>query len=70
MEPPPSLACANGHHALDVTAAAEPPEEPPVECAGVPVGVARAPKRPGSVVGRMPSSGALVLPHTTKPASR
>ena len=67
MEPPPSLACAAGTMP-DATAAAEPPEDPPVEW---PVfhGLRDGPKRCGSVVGRMPSSGVLVLPQMTKPAS-
>jgi hypothetical protein len=52
----------------EATAAAEPPEEPPVEW---PVfhGLRDGPKRCGSVVGRMPSSGVFVLPQMTKPAS-
>jgi hypothetical protein len=33
IEPPPSLACATGT-IPDATAAADPPLEPPVECAG------------------------------------
>ena len=67
MEPPPSLACAAGTMP-DATAAAEPPEEPPVECS-VFHGLRDGPKRRGSVVGRMPSSGVFVLPQMTKPAS-
>ena len=67
MEPPPSLACAAGTMP-DATAAAEPPEEPPVEW---PVfhGFHDAPKRRGSVVGKIPSSGVFVLPQMTNPAS-
>src|SRR5580704_3770573 len=68
MDPPPSLACAAGTMP-EATAAAEPPDEPPVEwsvCHGLRVG----PNRCGSVVGRMPSSGVLVLPQITKPAAR
>ena len=67
MEPPPSLAWAAGT-IPDATAAAEPPEEPPVEW---PVfhGLRVGPKRWGSVVGRIPSSGVFVLPQITKPAS-
>ena len=67
MEPPPSLACATGTMP-EATAAAEPPDEPPVEWS-VCHGLREGPKRRGSVVGRMPSSGVLVLPHMTKPAS-
>ena len=67
MEPPPSLAWAAGT-IPDATAAAEPPEEPPVEW---PVfhGFLVGPKRCGSVVGRMPSSGVFVLPQMTNPPS-
>ena len=67
MEPPPSLACAAGTMP-DATAAAEPPEEPPVEWS-VFHGLRDGPKRRGSVVGRIPSSGVFVLPQMTKPAS-
>src|SRR6516165_229586 len=66
MEPPPSPPWAAGTMP-DATAAADPPEEPPVECS-VFHGLREAPKRRGSVVGRMPSSGVLVFPHTTNPA--
>jgi hypothetical protein len=66
MEPPPSLAWATGTMP-DATAAAEPPDEPPVECA-VFHGLRDGPNRRGSVVGRMPNSGVLVLPQMTKPA--
>ena len=67
IDPPPSLACATGTMP-DATAAADPPEDPPVEC---PVfhGLRDGPKRRGSAVGRMPNSGVLVLPQMTKPAS-
>ena len=67
MEPPPSLACAAGTMP-EATAAAEPPDEPPVECS-VFHGLRDAPKRRGSAVGNMPSSGVFVLPQMTKPAS-
>src|SRR5580704_15113709 len=64
MDPPPSLACAAGTMP-EATAAADPPEDPPVECS-VFHGLRVAPKRRGSVVGRMPSSGVFVLPQMTK----
>src|SRR5208282_3064569 len=67
MEPPPSLACAAGT-IPDATAAAEPPEDPPVDRV-VSHGFRVGPKRRGSVVGKIPSSGVLVLPQMTKPAS-
>jgi len=66
IDPPPSLPWATGTMPA-ATAAADPPEEPPVVLVGS-QGFFEAPKRRGSVVGRMPNSGALVLPHTTKPA--
>ena len=68
IEPPPSLPWATGTIPA-ATAAAEPPEEPP----GVRVrsqGFRVAPVCRGSVVGRIPNSGMLVMPTTTKPASR
>ena len=68
VEPPPSLALAIGRMPA-ATAAPEPPEEPP----GVrPVshGLRVGPWRVGSVTGRMPTSGRLVFPTITKPASR
>ena len=52
----------------DATAAAEPPLEPPVLCS-VFQGLRVGPKQCGSVVGRMPNSGVLVLPRMTRPAS-
>src|ERR1039458_6330073 len=67
MEPPPSLACATGTMP-DATAAAEPPDDPPVECS-VFHGLRDGPNRFGSVVGKMPNSGVLVFPHTTNPAA-
>ena len=67
IDPPPSLAWAAGTMP-DATAAAEPPEDPPVECS-VFQGLREGPKRRGSAVGRMPSSGVLVLPQITKPES-
>ena len=68
IEPPPSLACATGTMP-EATAAPEPPLEPPV-VRSVFQGLRLAPYASGSVVGRMPSSGVLVLPMTTKPAAR
>ena len=68
MEPPPSLACANGTMPL-ATAAAEPPLDPPGERL-VSQGLWVAPQASGSVVGTLPSSGLLVRPAITKPASR
>src|SRR6476620_4955843 len=60
IEPPPSLACAIATIPAD-TAAAEPPLDPPVvreRSHGLRVG----PYKRGSVVGRRPNSGVLVLP--------
>ena len=67
IEPPPSLACANGSMP-DATAAAEPPDDPPgvrARSHGLWVG----PNASGSVVGMMPSSGVLVRPTITSPAA-
>ena len=66
IEPPPSLAWATGTMP-DATAAAEPPEEPPVECS-VLQGLRVGPNARGSVVIEVPSSGVFVRPRTTKPA--
>ena len=66
-EPPPSLPCATGS-IPPATAAAAPPEEPP----GVRVvshGLRVGPPSRGSVVGRIPNSGMLVMPTITNPAS-
>src|SRR4029077_20524213 len=68
IEPPPSLAWAAGT-IPDATAAPEPPDEPPVVRVGS-HGLRVAPNRAGSVVGRMPNSGVLVLPQMTTPAAR
>src|SRR5438105_1285990 len=68
MDPPPSLACPAAT-IPDATAAADPPLEPPVEWP-VSHGFLVGPNASGSVVGRMPSSGVLVLPTNTKPAAR
>ena len=68
IEPPPSLPCAIGTIPA-ATAAAEPPLEPP----GVRSrfhGLWVAPNRRGSVVGRIPISGIVVLPTITNPAAR
>jgi hypothetical protein len=68
IEPPPSLAWAAGT-IPDATAAAEPPDEPPVvRCKfhGLSVG----PVATGSVTPAMPNSGVLVLPNSAKPARR
>jgi hypothetical protein len=67
IEPPPSLPCAIGTMPA-ATAAPEPPDEPPgvrSRSQGLRVG----PNRRGSVTGMIPSSGELVLPTITKPAS-
>src|SRR3954464_7399842 len=66
VEPPPSLACATGTMP-DATAAALPPDEPPV-VRDWSHGLRDAPKRAVSVVGRMPHSGSVVVPTMTKPA--
>src|SRR5436309_5317635 len=66
IEPPPSLACAIGTSPA-ATAAAEPPLEPPV-LRVVFQGLRDGPNSFGSVVGKMPYSGVLVLPTTTSPA--
>ena len=68
IEPPPSLPCASGTMPA-ATAAAAPPEEPP-GVRSVSHGLRVGPKRRGSVTGRIPNSGMLVLPTITKPASR
>ena len=68
IEPPPSLAWAIVT-IPELTAAAEPPLEPPV-VRSVSQGLRLGPYARGSVVGRMPSSGVLVLPMVTKPAAR
>src|ERR1700733_6273149 len=65
---PPSLACATGPR-LAATAAADPPDEPPVECPGF-HGLRAAGKLLGSVVTVVPSSGTLVRPRGRKPAAR
>src|SRR3954447_13561800 len=66
IEPPPSLACAIGTMPA-ATAAAAPPEEPPVECAGF-HGLRAGGKLRASVVMVVPSSGTLVRPSGMNPA--
>ena len=68
IEPPPSEAWAAGT-INDATAAALPPDEPPVECSGF-HGLRLGPWARGSVVMVVPNSGVLVRPTTTSPASR
>ena len=68
IEPPPSLPWAIGTMPA-ATAAAAPPDEPP-GVRSVSQGLRVGPKRRGSVTGRIPNSGMLVLPTSTKPASR
>ena len=68
IDPPPSLAWANGT-IPDATAAAAPPLDPP----GVRVvshGLWVGPHAIGSVVGTLPSSGLFVRPAITSPAAR
>ena len=67
-EPPPSLPWAIGTIPL-ATAAAEPPEDPPGVRAGS-QGLRAGPYSSGSVTGRIPYSGVLVVPTITKPAPR
>jgi hypothetical protein len=65
IDPPPSLPCAKGTTPA-ATSAAEPPEEPPLECAsfhGLRVGAPTS----GSVVQLKPNSGIRVLPRTVQP---
>ena len=66
IEPPPSFPCAMATMPA-ATAAAEPPLEPPVMRSRF-QGFRAAPNSLGSVVGRMPNSGVLVLPTTMRPA--
>jgi hypothetical protein len=53
----------------EATAAALPPDDPPHVRPGS-QGLRVGPKRSGSVTGRMPSSGVLVLPTMIAPESR
>src|ERR671933_1993302 len=66
IEPPPSLACASGTSPA-ATAAAEPPEDPPVECAGF-QGLRAGGLHAGSVVTVGPNSGTVVGPRETNTA--
>ena len=68
IEPPPSAARATGTMAAD-TAAALPPEEPPGLCSRL-QGLRATPNAVLSVNGHRPSSGRLVLPTSSAPASR
>ena len=68
MDPAPSVACAIGTMP-DATAAAAPPDEPPVLCARF-QGLSVGPNKRGSVVTLKPSSGRLVLPRILNPADR
>lgn len=66
IDPPPSLALAMAT-IPELTAAADPPLEPP----GVRLmshGLWVGPKNVGSVVGRRPNSGVFVLPNIISPA--
>jgi hypothetical protein len=67
VDPPPSLAWAIGTMPA-ATAVAEPPDEPPLVRDGS-HGLRVGPKRLVLVHGRMPHSGKVVDPTTTKPAS-
>ena len=68
IDPPPSLACAAGTMPL-ATAAADPPDEPPVEWPGS-HGLRAGGKLFGSVVTVVPISGTFVRPSGMKPAAR
>src|SRR3954462_8335943 len=68
IEPPPSLACAIGTRPA-ATAAADPPDEPPVECPGF-HGLRAGGLAAGSVVTVVPNSGTLLRPREIRPASR
>jgi hypothetical protein len=68
IEPPPSLAWATATMPL-ATAAAAPPDEPPLECSTC-HGLREGGKLFGSVVTVVPSSGTLVRPRAMKPACR
>jgi hypothetical protein len=67
IEPPPSLAWATGTIPL-ATAAAEPPEEPPVVLS-VFQGLRVGPYARGSVVIVVPNSGQFVRPRMMQPAA-
>ena len=67
MDPPPSLAPAQGTIPA-ATAAADPPEEPP-GVRSVSHGLRADPHARGSVTPFAPNSGVLVFPKMTRPAS-
>lgn len=66
IEPPPSVPCAIGTIPA-ATAAADPPEDPPVDLSGA-HGLRDGPYAAGSVVQTRPNSGTFVRPSTTNPA--
>ncbi len=68
IDPPPSLAWATGTISA-ATAAAEPPDDPPVEWSRF-HGLRDGPCASGSVVIVLPHSGVLVRPMAMNPASR
>src|SRR5262245_11324581 len=68
IEPPPSLAWATGTMPA-ATAAADPPDEPPVEWSTF-HGLRAGPHASDSVVIVVPSSGTFVRPTDTNPAAR
>src|SRR5215211_4800453 len=68
MEPPPSPPPAHGTIPL-ATAAAEPPDDPPVVRV-VSHGLSAGPNNSGSVNGVNPNSGVFVFPTTMTPARR
>ena len=68
IEPPPSLACATATMPL-ATAAADPPDEPPVLRPGS-QGLRAGGNDRASVVTVVPISGTLVRPSGMKPAAR
>src|SRR5512138_1786027 len=68
IDPPPSPPPAHGTIPL-ATAAADPPDDPPV-VREVSHGLRAGPKSSGSVNGVSPNSGVFVLPTTITPARR
>ncbi len=68
IDPPPSLAWATGTISA-ATAAAEPPDDPPVEWSRF-QGLRDGPCASGSVVIVLPHSGVLARPMAMNPASR
>ena len=67
MDPPPSFACP-AVTIPPMTAADEPPDEPPVECV-VRHGLWAGPNNTDSVTGAFPISGVLVFPRIKSPAA-